>query len=388
MTKRVILTVCALFLLSTPAAARSKWKGSKRNLKLWDRVLFKRYKRAQKLAEKARQHASRGRYKQAVSVLQQAIKIRPYAASLWFNLGTVHSYSGSYKGCVKTLYKARKLDAKHKKNLTAFRLGLCLSMSKRIGEGVTEYKKVSPTRWVTGAVLNWNMADNYMALGRLTEAATHYRRSLQNNPGQRVLHFALAVALDRSGKLRSADRQLRRANRLDPTGKSLDDKDIIWLPSHDHLYYRALRAYSLRRRGEAVSWWQKFMKAAPSSPWAYVVGRRVKLLRTAPFEIADVSLDKGAANLKEVAAALTGSHPVMRRCLGSKASPKLADLRGLRVGLVVGRRGISRVTIVKRFGAAPSSPGSCIRTALRKVRWAKSLKTRDPISISFSLVGP
>jgi len=387
MTMRVILTALALLIASTPASAR-KWKGSKRHLKLWDRVLYKRYERAQKLAKQAKQHASRGRYSQAVALLRRAIRIRPYAASLWFNLGTVYSYSGKYKPCLTALYKARTLNPKHQKNLTHFRLGLCLSMSGRISEGVTEYNKVYPSRWVTSAVLNWNRADNYMALGRLKEAAQHYQSSLRSNPGQRVLHFALAVALDRAGKLRSADRQLKRANRLDPTGGSLNGKDIIWLPSHDHLYYRALRAFSLRRRGEALKWWQEFAAAAPSSPWSYVIGQRVKLLRTGPFTPRDVSLDKGAANLKEVAAALTGSHLALRRCLGTAAAPKMADLRGLRVGLVVGRRGISRVTVIKRYGPVPSAPGTCVRAALRKVRWKKSLKTADPITISFSLVGP
>jgi len=387
MTKRVILTALAFLSLTTPATARS-WTGSKSNLKLWDRVLYKRYERAEKLAEKAQQHAARGRYKQAVAVLNQAIRIRPYAASLWFNLGTVYSYAGTYKPCVTALYKARKLDAKYKSNLTSFRLGLCLSMCNRPGEGVSEYQKVSPSRWVTSAVLNWNMADNYMALGRVKEAAQHYRLSLQSNAGQRVLHFALAVALDRAGKLRSADRQLQRANRLDPTGASLNDKDIIWLPHYDHLYYRALRAHSRGLRGEALQWWQKFAIASPTGPWGYVIGRRISLLRTAPFTPRDVSLQKGAADLTIVAEALTQSHTALRRCLGAIAKPTLAELRGLRVGIVAGRRGVTKVTELKSFGSLPPAPGACIRTALRKVRWSKVLKTADPITFSFSLVGP
>jgi tetratricopeptide (TPR) repeat protein len=384
---RIILIGLALLFLPTPATART-WKGSKRHLKLWDRVLYKRYQRTEKLAETAKQHASRGRYKQAVTVLKRAIRIRPYAASLWFNLGTVHSYAGSYKSCVAALRKARKLNAKHRKNLTSFRLGLCLSMSSRINEGVIEYQKVTASRWVTRAVLNWNMADNFMALGRLTEATKHYKTSLLANPGQRVLHFALAVALDRAGKLRPADRQLKRANRLDPTGGSLNDKDIIWLPSQDHLYYRALRAFSLRRRGEALQWWQKFVTAAPQGPWTYVIERRVSLLRKAPLTSKDVDLLKGAANLEILAAALTRSHAALRKCLGSQTTPKLADLRGLRVGVVATRRGPTRVTLLKHFGTLPPSTKSCIQAALQKTTWTKILKTRTPITLSFSLVGP
>ncbi len=384
---RVLLILLALLFLPTPAAAR-KWKGSKRHLKLWDRVLYKRYQRTEKLAETAKQHASRGRYKQAVAVLNQAIRIRPYASGLWFNLGTVHSYAGNYKPCVDALRTARKLNSKHKIHLTSFRLGLCLSMSGRISEGVVEYRKVTPSRWVTRAVLNWNMADNYMALGRLKEAVGHYQTSLVANPGQLVLHFALAVALDRAGKLRSADRQLQRANRLDPTGASLSGKDIIWLPSHDHLYYRALRAFSLRQRGEALRWWKKFVSVSPRSPWNFVIERRVSLLRKAPFTPKDVSLQKGAADLKELAATLTRSHVALRSCLGSNTTPKLADLRGLRVGIVSGRHGPTRITILKHFGTLPSSTKTCIQSALRKASWTKILKTRNPISFSISLVGP
>ena len=60
-------------------------------------MLYKRYERAQKLAEQARQHSSRRRYNQAEALLKQAIRIRPYAASLWFKLGTVYLYAGTYK---------------------------------------------------------------------------------------------------------------------------------------------------------------------------------------------------------------------------------------------------------------------------------------------------
>jgi hypothetical protein len=205
-----------------------------------------------------------------------------------------------------------------------------------------------------------------------------------------VLHFALAVALDRAGKLRSANRQLRRANRLDPTGGSLNDKEIIWLPSYDHLYYRALRAQSLRLRGEALHWWQQFAKAAPRSPWAYVIGRRVALLRTGPFTAADVSLERGTADRQELAADLTRSHAALRGCLGTAAAaaPALSALRGLRVGVVAGRRGVSRVTVTKGWGALTGSPGACVRAALGKVRWARAVKGRDPVSFSFSVVGP
>jgi len=387
MTTRVILIGLALLLLPTAADAR-KWKGSKRHLKLWDRVLYKRYQRTQKLAEQAHQHSSRGRYKQAEALLKQAIRIRPYAASLWFNLGEVYSYAGSYKPCVAALRKTRKLNASHKKHLTAFRLGLCLSLSGRIGDGLVEYQKVSPSRWVTRAVLSWNVADNYMALGRLKEAAQHYRTSLRANPGELVLHFALAVALDRDGKVRSADRQMVQANRLDPTGSTLNSKDIVWLPGHDHLYYRALRAYSLRRRGAALTWWQKFMTAAPQSPWAFVIGRRVSLLRKAPFTAKEVSLQKGTADPKALAAALTLSHAVLRKCLGSNTAPTLTELRGLRLGVVAGRRGPTRVTVLKQFGAHPASTKPCLHSALRKLRWNKLLKNSDPITFSFSLVGP
>ncbi len=391
MTKRAIAPIFALIALVTcvaPASARSS--KSKRHLKLWDRVLMGRYKQTEKLVREARKHSTRGRFRKAEALLRRAIKIRPYAAKLRYLLGSVHLFAGSYRGCVKALKEARKLDKTFNKNLVAFRLGLCLSMSGSIREGISEYLKVHASRWVSTSLLYWNLADSYMALGRPTRALSYYQAAVRSNPGLRVLHFAVAVAMDRAGQSRSADRQLRRANRLDPTGASLDDKDIVWLPSYDHLYYRALRAQSLHLRGKALQYWQRFMKAAPRSPWSYVVSRRVKALRLAPFEAKGISLDKGAADLKLVAAELTKLHGRLRRCLGTTQVPlKLSLMRGARLGLLLTRRSLSRVTVIGRFGAPGGGQvASCLGAPLRKVPWSRIIKGSSPVSLSFSLVGP
>ena len=106
-TLLLVGVVAAAWLATAPAAeARRRGRDGKPRLSLWDRVLYKRYERADKILRKARQASARGKYADAVKLIRKAIKIRPYAASVWFELGTVHSYSGDYANCVKTLYKA------------------------------------------------------------------------------------------------------------------------------------------------------------------------------------------------------------------------------------------------------------------------------------------
>ncbi|MFH2010669.1 MAG: tetratricopeptide repeat protein [bacterium] len=382
------LLVVALWLPTPPPATARSHSGIKAKLPLWDRVLYKRFERADRLAQRAAKLVTKGKHLAAAALLDQAIRIRPYAASLWFDLGTAYSFAGRYADCVKAMHKARKIDAEYKKNLSAFRLGLCLSLTKRIGEGIKEYLKVRPSRWVPEDVLHWNLADDYMALGRLAEAVQRYRDALRRNPGQRVLHFALAVALDRSGRFRSAQRQLRRANRLDPTGASLNSGDIIWLPSHDHHYYRALRAFSLGRRAEALGHWQRFLRADPKGPWSYVVGRRLLRLRTDPITKAELGSPDAGVDAELLAAALTGVQPALRRCLGAAPPTGIAAHLGVRIKIEATRRGVARLDTSGAVGRLPTELAGCLQTALGKVRWTQAIKGRAKATFSFALVGP
>lgn len=402
-------------------------KGQRRpRLKLWDRVLVHRLERADKLVQQAQGLLAKRKYAEAETLIKRAIRVRPYAASLWFALGTVRSLAGDYPGCVKAMRRTRKLEEKFRPSLVAFRLGLCLSLSGHIAEGVKEYQQVKPGRWVKASVHHWNLADNFMALGRLTEAVTHYRQALAHNPGLRVVQFALAVALDRQGRHRLAERRMKRALQLDPHAKSLASADIIWLPAHDHHYYRALAALVAGRRAAALQQLQRFYQAAPRSPWRVVMRRRVEHLRTRPYqphelrpaaaqaaaqakteaspktrgakprspkdapaEPAELNLDKSRA-----AAALQRVAPRLRACLGRlPKTPRLDAYRAVRLKLTLGaRRGrLTDLQVADAVGEVPETTRACLRHLLARLPWPRlrtDRRARAETRFTFAVVGP
>ena len=381
--------------LVTPSAAlaqkgRGAPPGSGRSL--WDkRVLFGRIQRADKLVQLADQALRKQRFGQAKTLLAKAILLRPYAASLWFGLGSIYSMTGQYHKCVTTIRKARRLEPKFRPSLVAFRLAFCLSLTRRITEGLVEYRKVVSGQWVTQTVLHWNMGDNYMALGRLTEAIRHYRHALRYNPGEKVLYFALAVALDRDGRHRAAERQIRRALQLDPNAESLDSKSVIWLPSHDHYYYRALRWAVLGRRVKALKAWQTFAaRAHGKGPWRYVIRRRLEQLRTTPLDVKNIkpwgvgALDKGLL-VHTISKAL----PTLRQCLGAQGTPQTAAAyRGLRLKLKASHKGLQSLSLDQRLGALPTNATSCLQSTLRKLPWRKLVTNKGDVRFAFDIVGP
>ncbi len=435
------LTLGAALLPESPGAlprahARGKATASAREsrrprLKLWDRVLVHRLERADKLVQQAQGLLAKRKYAESETLIKRAIRIRPYAASLWFALGTVRSLAGDYPGCVKAMRRTRKLEEKLRPSLVAFRLGLCLSLSGHIAEGVKEYQQVKPGRWVKASVHHWNLADNFMALGRLTEAVSHYRQALAHNPGLRVVQFALAVALDRQGRHRLAERRMQRALQLDPHAKSLASADIIWLPAHDHHYYRALAALVTGRRAAALEQLQRFYQAAPRSPWRVVMRRRVEHLRTRPYqpdelrpaaakaeaavkakasprprlakpreakprspkdataEPAELNLDK-----RRAAAALQRVAPRLRSCLGQlPKAPRLDDYRAVRLRLTLGARAgrLTHLQVTDAVGEVPETARACLRRVLARLPWP-ALRTgrraRAETRFTFAVVGP
>lgn len=358
-------------------------------LKLWDRVMRERWEKTDRLLRQADALLAKREFPRATELLERAIAARPYAPALWFALGTVHSLAERYTDCVKALNKCRSLDPKFRPDLLAFRLGLCLSLSGRIAAGIAEYRRVKASDEVGGEVLHWNLGDNHMALGRLEEAVTHYEEALRLNPGRPVLHFALAVALDRQGRWDSATRRVRYGLRLDPLGKSLDSGDILWLPPHEHTYYRALISVARGERAQALNYLQRFHRADPRSSWRFVMRLRADGLRTRPIEEGDLRAPRGPLDAARAASALASRQEAMRRCLGTlPESWTVTDLRGvtLAIALSPGRPPVTQVG--PTAGAPPSTAAACLQREVAGARWGGVLKGREAASWTLEIVGP
>lgn len=357
-------------------------------LMLWDRVLRERWEKTERLLEEADALLKKRKYAQSVGRLEEALRIRPDAASLWFGLGTVHSFAGNYPDCVKALSRCRVLDPKLREDLVAFRMALCLSLSGRIAAGIAEYQKVS-SREVSPAILHWNLGDNFMALGRLVEAATQYETALRHAPGRAVLHLALAVTLHRQGKRPAALRRAKLAVRLDADGRSLGSDEILWLPAHEHHYYRAVHHLAAGERAQALAQWQRFVAADPESPWRHVMGLAAAELTTRALAEEDIRQVKGTLDQGQVAATLTTRQAALSRCLGTATGPvPLSDLRGVSMVIILDQGRLGSAEVNATAGELPSKAAACLRAELGRVSWSAVATGRDAVSFTLELAGP
>lgn len=374
-----------------PLLARPVAKGERDPSRppLWERVMSDRRERIDRLLREADALLGKRRFQQALSLLQGATTKNPHAPPLWFALGTIHSYSEQYGDCAKALETCRRLDPHYQPSLLAFRLGLCLSLSGRIAEGIREYQKATVTAQVGGEVLHWNLGDSHMALGRLEEAVSHYEAALRLNPARQVLHFALAVALDRQGQWEAASRRMSYALQLDPTGSSLSSGDILWLPAYDHHYYRALLHLVRGQRAQALGHYQKFFQAAPRSPWRFVMRLRAEGLRTQPLVAQELQARHGPLDPAKAAALLVGKHPALRRCLGTAPETwTLPELKGVAVTVNLQQGRPTGVKVNVTAGEVPVTASACLQRALAPIRWAGALRGRDSAGFTVEIVGP
>ncbi|MDY0002555.1 MAG: tetratricopeptide repeat protein [Polyangia bacterium] len=356
---------------------------------LWERVMSDRRKMTDRLLGQADALLTKQQFAQAAALLEKAISSRPFAAELWFALGTVHSHAERFGDCVEALRKSRSLDPKFQSNLVSFRLGLCLSLSGRIAEGIREYRKVTATGGVGGEVLNWNLGDSLMALGRLEEAISRYQAALQLNPMRQVLHFALAVALDRQGQWEASNRRMKVALGLDPAGKSLDSSDILWLPPYEHLYYRALIHLARGARAQALDHYLKFHQAAPRSPWRFVMRLRGEGLRSRPVEALELQAQRGPLDAEKAALAISGRQSSLRACLGTLPERwALQELKGVSLAITLQQGKAAQFKVSPLVGEVRAAAQACLQKELGLVRWAGALKGREPAAFTVELVGP
>ena len=218
---------------------------------------------AEALIEKAHAAAKMGRTAERLLILREARALLDKAgAATSSNVETRRQLAGVYyglhqlQGDVADLRRAadlltwvgqRKLPKLIRVEVMAD-LALCHA---RLGQHAKEVAAYDDAIAHAGppeqlAILLANQAEGYMALGKLRDAISGYRESLRVVPmiGMAKLgvttHWGLAVALDRSGDLRSAMIQIRDARVYDPHDLRINGDDWIYVPAHDEHWYRAL----------------------------------------------------------------------------------------------------------------------------------------------------
>ena len=159
--------------------------------------------------------AGERRYPAAIYHLEQALAFNPpqdVADQLQAALGRTYAESGD-------LDKAQKVLGK----LEAARPG---------SAGAQHNKEAAQAvRAVTAGQLN-NQANQWLAEGKVQQAADTYRKALQLNPNYAQAHYNLSLALDKLGEFSEEQEQLEAAVKLDPKlGAAHDQLGLLALRS-------------------------------------------------------------------------------------------------------------------------------------------------------------
>jgi tetratricopeptide (TPR) repeat protein len=141
-----------------------------------------------------------------------------------------------------------------------------------------------------------NRAEALMAIGDLEASVSGYRAALAElgaTPYDMARYgvttfWGLAVALDRSGDLEQAIRQIQLARTYDFADRSLADPSWFFVPAYDEAWYTALGHWATARHaelaavrveayGRAVGRWEEYLARAPADDrWAPIARVRLK----------------------------------------------------------------------------------------------------------------
>jgi len=154
-----------------------------------------------------------GRQDEALSLINQAIEVRPEAAAYRLSLGQVHAAGNRLDESVGAYRQATALapdlvDA-------WFGLGVALQAADRRQEAIEVYRRLLELQ-PDHVEAYHNLGSAYELCGQLDEAVVLYRRALELEPNRAATHNNLSSALYRCGRLEEAIVAGRRALSLEP----------------------------------------------------------------------------------------------------------------------------------------------------------------------------
>jgi tetratricopeptide (TPR) repeat protein len=243
---------------------------------LWDELIHPSRARCARVVEDAHRlleaRTSQAR-EAAVRALSAAAPSCPSSPALHALLGRELVIAGDFAAARSALERARALTpdgADHDAQL-AFQLGFVRAMTGDLAGSLAEYRRaealggLGDEQWL----LEYDLGDDLMALGRLEEAIDRYRRSVRLAPSHESMpRLALAVALERDDQLDRARAELDIALARDAGLRALSSGRFHFLPPGDEHYYRFL---ALRARGQllpARRELEAFLIAVPDGPYS------------------------------------------------------------------------------------------------------------------------
>jgi tetratricopeptide (TPR) repeat protein len=161
--------------------------------------------------KKAMEFRNTGQQQRSAAELLEALKIYPRMLRALTYLGVTYGEAGNPRAGAQILTLATEL---YPQDAGAhFNLGIALGALSSDRE-IEEYRRalaIDPD--LVSAYLNLGAA--YYAKARYEDAIEMYRRGIQANPLVASLHYSLAIALEREGKVTEAKQEMTLAGAID-----------------------------------------------------------------------------------------------------------------------------------------------------------------------------
>lgn len=157
----------------------------------------------------------------AVTWLEDAVRIDPERASAWVNLGVAQRRSGRAEAAEASYRRALEIDPRGGSALA--NLAVLLRMNGRTDES-EELLRLAAAARTRNPFTYVALGDLSLRYGRLNEAERFYNQARRLGPDEAAPAAALGEVLLRRGERRAAEKLLRRAQRLQPDGGQRIDR--------------------------------------------------------------------------------------------------------------------------------------------------------------------
>ncbi len=158
---------------------------------------------------------------EALTWLEDAVRIDPELVSAWVNLGVVQRRSGRVEEAEASYRRALEIEPQSGSALA--NLALLLRMKGRTDES-EELLRLAAAARTRNPFTYVALGDLSLRYDRLEEAERFYNQARRLGPDEAAPAAALGEVLFRRGERRAAERLLRRAQRLQPDGGQRIDR--------------------------------------------------------------------------------------------------------------------------------------------------------------------
>ncbi len=169
--------------------------------------------------------AQAGRVSEAIAHYEQALRIKPDYAKAHSNLGLALARVGKPQEAMEQFEQALRINP----NLADAQcnLGVVLAQTGRAPEAIEHFEqalRINPD----DAETHDNLGKAFLQEGRLSDAIGHFGQALRINPDDAKAHYNLGLALAQTGKIKEAIAHLEQALRLQP-GYADVENNLAWL---------------------------------------------------------------------------------------------------------------------------------------------------------------